>query len=164
MPGHDPAAWAGFAGLVLALLVLDLGVLNRKSHVLSVGEAALWSAGLVATALLFGGVLFVRAGTQPALEYYAGYLVELSLSVDNLFLLLLMFQYFAAAAAGAQVGDLRGDGDAGGVHRGGLAAAGPVFLDHLRLRRGARRHRDPDAARRRGAADRAGAGPDRTEE
>jgi tellurite resistance protein TerC len=99
MTGHDPAAWAGFAGLVLALLVLDLGVLNRKSHVLSVGEAALWSAGLVATALLFGGFLFVRAGTQPALEYYAGYLVELSLSVDNLFVFLLIFQYFAVPAS-----------------------------------------------------------------
>ena len=99
MTGHDPAAWAGFAGLVLALLVLDLGVLNRKSHVLTIGEAALWSAGLVATALLFGGFLLLRAGTQPALEYYAGYLVELSLSVDNLFVFLLIFQYFAVPAA-----------------------------------------------------------------
>src|SRR5206468_10910453 len=99
MTGHDPAAWAGFAGLVLALLVLDLGVLNRKSHVLTIGEAALWSAGLVATALLFGGFLLLRGGTQPALEYYAGYLVELSLSVDNLFVFLLIFQYFAVPAA-----------------------------------------------------------------
>jgi TerC family integral membrane protein len=99
MTGHDPAAWAGFAGLVLALLVLDLGVLNRKSHVLSVGEAVLWSAGLVATALLFGGFLLLRAGTQPALEYFTGYLVELSLSVDNLFVFLLIFQYFAVPPA-----------------------------------------------------------------
>jgi TerC family integral membrane protein len=99
MTGHDPAAWAGFAGLVLALLVLDLGVLNRRSHVLSVGEAVLWSAGLVATALFFGGFLFLRAGTQPALEYFTGYLVELSLSVDNLFVFLLIFQYFAVPPA-----------------------------------------------------------------
>jgi tellurite resistance protein TerC len=99
LSGHDPAAWAGFAGLVLALLILDLGVLNRKSHVLTIREAARWSAGLGGTALLFGLFLFVRRGSQTALEYYAGYLVELSLSVDNLFVFLLIFQYFAVPTA-----------------------------------------------------------------
>jgi len=95
---HDPVVWIGFSVLVVALLVLDLGVLNRESHVLSFKEAMAWSAGLVTLALLFGGWIWLRDGAQPALEYYAGYLIELSLSVDNLFVFLLIFQYFAVPA------------------------------------------------------------------
>ena len=95
---HAPAVWLGFSALVLALLVLDLGVLNRKSHVLSFREALSWSAGLVALALLFGVFLWAREGTRTALEYYTGYVIELSLSVDNLFVFLLIFQYFAVPA------------------------------------------------------------------
>jgi TerC family integral membrane protein len=96
--GHDPAVWLGFSGLVLALLVLDLGVLNRRSHVLTVREAVTWSAGLVAVALLFGLFVLWQEGTQSALEYYTGYLIELSLSVDNLFVFLLIFSYFCVRA------------------------------------------------------------------
>jgi len=95
---HAPAVWLGFSALVLALLVLDLGVLNRKSHVLSFREAASWSAGLVTLALLFGVFLWAREGTRHALEFYTGYIIELSLSVDNLFVFLLIFQYFAVPA------------------------------------------------------------------
>lgn len=95
---HEPAVWIGFSALVLGLLVLDLGVLNRKSHVLSFREAMSWSTGLVTLALLFGVFLWVREGTQTALEYYTGYIIELSLSVDNLFVFLLIFQYFAVPA------------------------------------------------------------------
>jgi tellurite resistance protein TerC len=95
---HPPAVWLGFAGLVLALLVLDLGVLNRRSHVLTSKEAWSWSGGLVAVALLFGLFIFWREGTQAALEYYTGYLIELSLSVDNLFVFLLIFSYFCVRA------------------------------------------------------------------
>jgi tellurite resistance protein TerC len=95
---HDPAVWLGFSALVAGLLVLDLGVLNRKSHVLSLREAASWSAGLVTLALLFGVFLWAREGTRTALEYYTGYVIELSLSVDNLFVFLLIFQYFAVPA------------------------------------------------------------------
>ena len=95
---HEPAVWIGFSVLVVGLLVLDLGVLNRKSHVLSFREALSWSTGLVTLALLFGVFLWVREGTQTALEYYTGYLIELSLSVDNLFVFLLIFQYFAVPA------------------------------------------------------------------
>ena len=99
MPYHDGWVWAGFTGLVLALLVLDLGVLNRRSHVLSIREAATWSGGLVLLALAFGGFLGWKEGSRSALEYYSGYLIELSLSVDNLFVFLLIFQYFAVPAA-----------------------------------------------------------------
>ena len=98
MGGHDPAVWIGFSALVLGLLVLDLGVLNRRSHVLGMREAATWSAGLVSLALLFGGFIWWREGAGKGLEYYTGYLIELSLSVDNLFVFILIFQYFAVPA------------------------------------------------------------------
>jgi len=95
---HTPAVWFGFTALVAGLLVLDLGVLNRRSHVLSFREAIGWSSGLLTIALLFGIFLWIQEGTKPALEYYAGYVIELSLSVDNLFVFLLIFQYFAVPA------------------------------------------------------------------
>ena len=98
MGGHPPAVWLGFSALVVALLVLDLGVLNRRSHVLTVREAVTWSGGLIAVALLFGLFVLWREGTQSALEYYTGYLIELSLSVDNLFVFLLIFSYFCVRA------------------------------------------------------------------
>ena len=98
MGHHPPIIWLGFTGLVLALLVLDLGVLNRRSHVLTLKEALSWSGGVVALALLFGLFILWREGTQQALEYYTGYLIELSLSVDNLFVFLLIFTYFCVRA------------------------------------------------------------------
>jgi tellurite resistance protein TerC len=97
--GHHPTAvWLGFTAVVAALLILDLGVLNRRSHILSFKEAMSWSLGLIAFALLFGLFILWREGTQPALEYYTGYLIELSLSVDNLFVFILIFSYFGVPA------------------------------------------------------------------
>ncbi len=98
MGHHSLAVWLGFTGLVVALLVLDLGVLNRRSHVLSFKEAMSWSLGLIAFALLFGLFILWREGTRHALEYYTGYLIELSLSVDNLFVFILIFSYFGVPA------------------------------------------------------------------
>jgi len=95
---HPPIIWLGFTGLVLTLLVLDLGVLNRRTHVLTLREALSWSGGVVVLALLFGLFMLWREGTQQALEYYTGYLIELSLSVDNLFVFLLIFTYFCVRA------------------------------------------------------------------
>ncbi len=95
---HGPAVWLGFTGLVAALLILDLGVLNRRSHILSFKEAMTWSLGLIAFAHLFGGFIFWKEGLHPALEYYTGYLIELSLSVDNLFVFILIFSYFNVPA------------------------------------------------------------------
>jgi TerC family integral membrane protein len=95
---HSTAVWLGFTGLVAALLILDLGVLNRRSHVLTLREAMSWSGGLIALALLFGLFVLWQEGTQHALEYYTGYLIELSLSVDNLFVFLLIFSYFGVRA------------------------------------------------------------------
>lgn len=95
---HPPIIWLGFTAIVGALLILDLAVLNRRSHVLSFKEAVSWSLGLIAFALLFGLFILWREGTQPALEYYTGYLIELSLSVDNLFVFILIFSYFGVPA------------------------------------------------------------------
>ena len=96
---HGPVVWLGFTALVVALLVVDLGVLNRRSHVLSFKEAMSWSGGLIAFAGLFGLFILWREGGQSAMEYYAGYLIELSLSVDNLFVFILIFSYFGVPAA-----------------------------------------------------------------
>ena len=99
MGHHSPTVWLGFTALVVGLLVLDLGVLNRRSHALSFKEAMSWSLGLIAFALGFGLFILWREGGQHALEYYTGYLIELSLSVDNLFVFILIFTYFGVPAA-----------------------------------------------------------------
>lgn len=98
MGNHSLTVWIGFSAVVIILMALDLGVFNRKSHVLSFKEALAWSAGWVSLALLFGLFLLHKEGTQHALEYYTGYLIELSLSVDNLFVFILVFQYFSVPA------------------------------------------------------------------
>jgi tellurite resistance protein TerC len=95
---HTLSVWIGFSAVVIVLMALDLGVFNRKSHVLSFKEAMAWSAGWVSLALLFGLFLLHKEGTQHALEYYTGYIIELSLSVDNLFVFILVFQYFSVPA------------------------------------------------------------------
>jgi len=95
---HSLAVWLGFTGVVVALLVLDLAVLNRRSHVLSMKEALRWSGSLVCLAMIFGGFLLLKEGSAKALEFYTGYIIELSLSVDNLFVFILVFQYFGVPA------------------------------------------------------------------
>jgi tellurite resistance protein TerC len=95
---HPLSVWIGFSAVVIILMALDLGVFNRKSHILSFKEAMAWSAGWVSLALLFGLFLLHKEGTQHALEYYTGYIIELSLSVDNLFVFILVFQYFSVPA------------------------------------------------------------------
>lgn len=92
---HQTEVWIAFGLVVAGLLVLDLGILNRRAHVLSSKEALSWSAGIVTLALLFGAYLGWRSGWHSGLEFYTGYLIELSLSVDNLFVFLLIFQYFS---------------------------------------------------------------------
>lgn len=98
MTAHPPAVWIGFTALIAVLLVLDLGVLNRRAHVLSPREAARWSGALILLAAMFAGFLWYREGTTHALEFVTGYVVELSLSVDNLFVFILLFQFFAVPA------------------------------------------------------------------
>ncbi len=86
--------WIVFAALVIGLLALDLGVFHRKAHEVGIKEALIWSAVWIAVALLFNlGVYFVN-GKEHAVQFLAGYLLEKSLSVDNLFVFLLVFNYF----------------------------------------------------------------------
>lgn len=130
MPHHEPLVWLVFAGLIGGLLILDLGVLNRSSHVLSRKEALSWSAAIVALALLFGGFLYWLEGSKTALEFYAGYVVELSLSVDNLFVFLLVFQYFSVPAE-LQPRVLKWGIFGAMVMRGIMIAAGALLIREL---------------------------------
>ena len=90
--------WLGFNLFVLVMLALDLGVFHRKSHQVKFKEALLWSALWIGLALAFAVLVFFWQGRQPALEFVTGYVVEESLSVDNLFVFLLIFSYFGVRA------------------------------------------------------------------
>ncbi len=88
---HGLVEWVGFGGLVLAMLALDLGVFHRKDHVVGPREALAWSAVWVALALAFGGYVWLRHGAGSGLEYLTGYVIEKSLSVDNIFVFVVIF-------------------------------------------------------------------------
>lgn len=92
---HSLWLWAGFNGFILAMLALDLGVFHRKTHVVSVRESLIWTAIWVALALAFNVGVWHYAGSAKALEFFTGYLIEKSLSVDNVFVFALLFSYFA---------------------------------------------------------------------
>ncbi|HLP31623.1 MAG TPA: TerC/Alx family metal homeostasis membrane protein, partial [Geothrix sp.] len=87
-------AWAGFHAFVFLMLALDLGVFNRRIHAPSVREAAIWSTVWITLALLFNALIFQAEGAQKGLEWLTGYVLEKSLSVDNLFVFVLVFQSF----------------------------------------------------------------------
>ena len=87
--------WVIFNAFILALLALDLGVFHRKAHEVSTREAATWSAIWIAIALVFNAGVFFFAGTTTGTEFLTGYLIEKSLSVDNIFIFVLIFSYFA---------------------------------------------------------------------
>lgn len=106
--------WVGFIVLILALLALDLGVLNRKAHVISAKEALLWTAFWVLLSLVFNVVIYFMyqhhwlgigehighpvSGGEAALKFFTGYLIEKSLSLDNIFVIALIFSYFKVPA------------------------------------------------------------------
>lgn len=96
--GSSTWLWIGFSVFILLMMSLDLGLLNRKAHVIKYREAATWSAVWVTLALIFAGLVFYYQGTDRGLEFLTGYLIELSLSVDNLFVFLLIFSYFKVPA------------------------------------------------------------------
>lgn len=87
-------AWVGFHGLVLCMLALDLGVFNRKAHAPSFREAGLWSLAWITLALAFNGAVFYAMGPRHGVEWFTGYVLEKSLSVDNLFVFVLLFAAF----------------------------------------------------------------------
>lgn len=97
-----PAAlwpWIGFNAFVLALLALDLGVFHRTSRAVSLKEAAFWSVVWVALAMLFNVGIYVFKGFDVAIQFFTGYLIEKSLSVDNIFIFVLLFSAFHVSAA-----------------------------------------------------------------
>ncbi|TQS81576.1 TerC family protein [Candidatus Methanomassiliicoccus intestinalis] len=89
--------WIAFAVIVVVLLALDLGVFNRKSHVIGVKEALIMSAFWIGIALAFNAVIFWQMGSQSGLEYTAAYVMEKALSVDNLFVFIIIFAFFGIA-------------------------------------------------------------------
>ncbi|HEY8495864.1 MAG TPA: hypothetical protein VIK98_02365, partial [Limnochordales bacterium] len=90
--------WVAFNGLVLVMLALDLGVFNRNAHAIKAKEAAIWTVVWIAIAVVFGGFLYWWKGADIAMQYFAGYLIEKSLSADNIFVFVLIFTYFAVPA------------------------------------------------------------------
>ena len=86
--------WVAFNVFVLAMLAVDLGIVHRRAHEVTLKEALLWSGIWIALSLLFALGVYFWDGTQPALEFLTGYLIEKSLSVDNIFVFVLIFSYF----------------------------------------------------------------------
>jgi tellurite resistance protein TerC len=86
--------WIGFNVFVLAMLALDLGVFHRKSAEIKVKEALLWTCAWVFLAFLFNVLVYYQFGQEKAFEFFTGYVIEKSLSVDNIFVIILIFSFF----------------------------------------------------------------------
>ncbi|HBL31261.1 MAG TPA: hypothetical protein DD490_30915 [Acidobacteria bacterium] len=93
-----PLQWGAFLALVFGLLALDLGVFNRKAHRVELREAVFWSIFWTILALIFNAWVYWRGGSQPGLEFLTGYVIERSLSFDNIFVFIVIFNYFAVPA------------------------------------------------------------------
>jgi tellurite resistance protein TerC len=90
-----PLHWIAFIAFVLIAVALDLGVFHRKAHKISIKESLVWSVVWITLAIAFGLWILHGYGRQPALEFFTGYIIEKSLSVDNLFVFLVIFRVFA---------------------------------------------------------------------
>lgn len=93
--GKEAWVWFVFIGIVVTLLAFDLGVLHKDDHEIDVKESLLLSAGYISVALIFGGWVTWYFGAQSGMEYFTGFLIEKSLSMDNVFVIALIFTYFA---------------------------------------------------------------------
>jgi tellurite resistance protein TerC len=93
--GQPGWMWLAFIGIVITLLVLDLGVLHRESREIEVRESLILSAGYIGIGLAFGGWVWWYMGAQSGMEYLTGFMVEKSLAMDNVFVIALIFTYFA---------------------------------------------------------------------
>ena len=93
--GKPAWVWLVFVGIVVALLAFDLGVLHRDDHEIGVRESLLLSAGYISAALLFGAWVWWYLGAQSGMDFYTGFLIEKSLSMDNVFVIALIFTFFA---------------------------------------------------------------------
>lgn len=90
--------WVGFTVFVLGMLALDLGVFHRSAHAVSLKEAGIWSAVWISLALVFNVIIYLNLGGEIGLQFLTGYLIEKSLSVDNIFVFVLIFSYFSVPA------------------------------------------------------------------
>ena len=90
----DGFVWTCFIGFVIVMLALDLGVFHRKSHEIKIKEALIWSAVWIGLALAFNYGIYVFLGKEKAIEFLTGYIIEKSLSIDNLFVFIMLFTYF----------------------------------------------------------------------
>lgn len=88
-------AWLSFLGLVTVMLALDLGVFHRKAHVVKAREAGIWTMVWIALSLVFAGVVYFWLGSEPAVNFLTAYVLEKSLAIDNIFVFILIFSYFA---------------------------------------------------------------------
>jgi tellurite resistance protein TerC len=93
--GTPTWVWLTFIGIVIALLVFDLGVLHKDDHEIGVRESLLLSAGYISVALIFGAWVWWYMGPQSGMDYYTGFMIEKSLSMDNVFVIALIFSFFA---------------------------------------------------------------------
>jgi tellurite resistance protein TerC len=127
---HTSLHWIAFNLFVVIAVALDLGVFHRKAHRIPMREALLWSFAWIALALTFGLVLLYFNGRQPALEFLTGYVVEKALSVDNLFVFLVVFRVFAVKDEYQQ--RVLGYGILGAlILRGAMIAAGTALIEHF---------------------------------
>jgi tellurite resistance protein TerC len=94
----SPLMWAGFLAFVFAMLAIDLGVFHKKAHEISVKEAAIWSAVWVSLAAIFNAGVYYWFGRERGLEFTTGYLLEKALSVDNIFVFVVIFSTFRVPA------------------------------------------------------------------
>ncbi len=90
--------WVGFLTFIFVMLALDLGVFNRKAHAPSMREAGTWTAVWISLAVVFAVIVYFWRGSQTGLEFVTGYLIEYSLSVDNIFVFVLLFTFFRVPA------------------------------------------------------------------
>jgi tellurite resistance protein TerC len=126
----SPLAWAGFVGLIVTLLAIDLGFFHRKEHFIGLREATLWSVVWISLAAVFNLGMYHWYGPERALEFTTGYLLEKALAVDNLFVFVVVFSTFAIPAVHQHrvlfwgvLGAL--------VMRAGLIFAGGAFLQRF---------------------------------
>ena len=125
-----PWLWIEFNACILVALALDLGVFHRHARKISLREAAFWSALWIGVSVAFGFAIFRGHGRQPALEFFTGYLIEKALSVDNLFVFLLVFRTFSVEESLQH--RVLGWGLIGAlVLRGAMVAVGATLLSHF---------------------------------
>ncbi len=122
--------WGAFGVFIIFMMLLDLGVFNRKSHTLSMKEATLWSVAWIVSAFLFNFAIHQTLGPEAAGEFLAGYLIEKSLSVDNIFVFIIIFSYFKVSPS-QQPRVLKWGILGALIMRGILIGAGAVLIERF---------------------------------